>query len=356
MSDTLTDDIHDWASNFCGFDTRGGSSGSSDAPPPSSPRAAPTGTSDGGGPAANIGAPSGNNPDPNSTDYQQGFQDGVNGAASQAIPRDGDALASYNAGYEKGRAQWQSQQTPQSSSSTPATQPDPNATQSTDPNAPQPNRSAPITNQPTQSVDQTVRPPVSGAGGSKNPYAGTPLEAPWQQGFQDGSAQPDAQHDPPAPYADDARTAYSEGVLAGQTATRPPPEKTTTDKSDMPPPPLPPPDPASDNSDDSGAKDTLIDIAKSKGLVAAGEFIAGKVGGIIGYAIDLATSPGGDTSLPHLIYQACVASEGIPVPVPGANWHRKKENAEKDAADYEAKTGQKTMIDEQYSKDPDDPE
>ena len=219
---------------------------------------------------------------------------------------------------------------------------------------------------PDKSVDPSVRPPISGSGSAINPYAGTELADPWAEGFEDGSSRPDGAHSAPAPYGPDAQTAYSEGVLAGQTAVNPAPQKSTTDKSDQQPAP-----PASDPSDQQAPqkegewKDTAFDIAKSKGLVAAGEFIAGKVGGIVGYAVDLATSPGGDTTLMHSIYQAVLVDEdnqiehglvigGMTVPVPNADWHRKRENAEKDAAAHTAKTGQKTAVEESYSKDNDD--
>jgi hypothetical protein len=66
--------------------------------------------------------------------------------------------------------------------------------------------------------------------------------------------------------------------------------------------------------------------------------MAAKTGGVIGWAVDFAVSPGGDVSLPHLVYQASVVVHGIPVPCadaslfPGgfAEWHRKRENAEQD--------------------------
>ncbi|MHC5821865.1 MAG: eCIS core domain-containing protein, partial [Nostoc sp.] len=41
-------------------------------------------------------------PGPTSDDYKQGYQDGLNGGESQAVPRDGDALTDYNEGYAKG--------------------------------------------------------------------------------------------------------------------------------------------------------------------------------------------------------------------------------------------------------------
>jgi hypothetical protein len=98
--------------------------------------------------------------------------------------------------------------------------------------------------------------------------------------------------------------------------------------------------------------ETAKDLAKSKGMVVGGELVGGKVGGIIGYAADLATSPGGDTSLPHAIYQAVIrVDDQATVPVQGADWHLKRENAEKDAQAYTAQTGEATEIDVQYTKD-----
>jgi hypothetical protein len=128
-------------------------------------------------------------------------------------------------------------------------------------------------------------------------------------------------------------------------------------------------------SGNSDTWETVEDIAKSKGLVLAGEqignlFGAAKTGGIIGVAIDFATSPGGDTSYDHLIYQAVVVvGDGMTVPCqdaslyPGggdgalggvAGWHRKRENAEKDAQAYTAKHGDKTAVDEDHTKRPED--
>lgn len=114
---------------------------------------------------------------------------------------------------------------------------------------------------------------------------------------------------------------------------------------------------------------TVWDIAIGKGLVVLGEqvgakkfpeAIGGKLGGIIGWAIDFAISSGGDTSLPHAVFQAAVSPEGIPIPVvidgQVVPWHRKRENAERDAQEYADRTGEQTMIDEEYSKDPDDPD
>lgn len=114
---------------------------------------------------------------------------------------------------------------------------------------------------------------------------------------------------------------------------------------------------------------TVWEIAQSKGLVLIGEqfgakafpqAIGAKLGGIIGWAIDFALSPGGDTMLPHTVYQASVDSGGIPVPCTWngqiAQWHRKRENAQKEAHDYTAQTGEQAIVNEDYSKDPNDPD
>jgi Domain of unknown function (DUF4157)/Novel toxin 16 len=64
--------------------------------------------------------------DADSDDYKQGYQDGLNGGESQPGPRDGDALADYNAGYAKGHDEF-SQQTSSAGApgpeATPATSP-----------------------------------------------------------------------------------------------------------------------------------------------------------------------------------------------------------------------------------------
>jgi len=135
-------------------------------------------------------------------------------------------------------------------------------------------------------------------------------------------------------------------------------------------------DDGSDVPSQSGNGDTwetIKDIAKSKLLVLAGEQIGSrlgnaKAGGVIGLAVDFATSPGGDTSYVHLIYQAVIMVEGMPVPCqdaslyPGgqgvlsgvAGWHRKRENAEKDAHAYTAKWGVEATVDEDQTKRPED--
>ena len=123
-----------------------------------------------------------------------------------------------------------------------------------------------------------------------------------------------------------------------------------------------------------GWKETALDLAKSKGLVLAGEQIGVQfgekvLGGVIGAAIDFATSPGGDTSFDYPIYQAMVIIEGgvtapcqDPSLYPGgqgafsgvAGWHRKRENAEKDAQEYAAKHGDQTTVEQDDTKRPED--
>jgi hypothetical protein len=79
---------------------------------------------------------------------------------------------------------------------------------------------SPTANGPNSSVDPTVTPPASGAPSADNPYAGTPAESVWRQGFDDGFAQPDEGHPAPSPYSPDAQSIYLEGVLAGKDAAR----------------------------------------------------------------------------------------------------------------------------------------
>jgi RHS repeat-associated protein len=127
---------------------------------------------------------------------------------------------------------------------------------------------------------------------------------------------------------------------------------------------------------------TVVDLAKSKGLVLAGERIGrkaaaaaatnaarqtgknlaskavqasiarsaaggAKFGGIAGLAVDLATSPGGDTVLSVPVYQASRADQ---LAVPGADWHANRADAESDARTYTAATGIPTTIDESNTK------
>jgi hypothetical protein len=54
---------------------------------------------------------------------------------------------------------------------------------------------------------------------SINPFAGTDLEGPWQQGFTAAVLAPGEDHTPPSPLSLDAQDAYSQGVTAGQVAS-----------------------------------------------------------------------------------------------------------------------------------------
>jgi Domain of unknown function (DUF4157) len=94
--------------------------------------------------------------------------------------------------------------------------------QSVDPSVSEPNQSVdPGASEPNQSVEPGVSEPIAPSGSSpNNPYAGTTLADPWQAGYNDGRAQPDATLSAPSPYAPDAQTVYLEGVLAGQEVAR----------------------------------------------------------------------------------------------------------------------------------------
>jgi len=99
-----------------------------------------------------------------------------------------------------------------------------------------------------------------------------------------------------------------------------------------------------------------VGTAETVAAAGADAVVGAAAGGIIGTAVDFATSPGGDTSLSHFIYQAVVMSEGVSVPVPGADWHRKRENAEREAKAYTDETSEPTSIDQALSKNEDDPD
>jgi hypothetical protein len=116
----------------------------------------------------------------------------------------------------------------------------------------------------------------------------------------------------------------------------------------------------------------IWDLAKSKGLVILGEqagehfpSLGGKLGGIVGWAIDLATSLPGDSPLPHARYIA--AESGLPTPIAVtwssdggvyrvASWHTKRENAQEEADEYHKHTGNTANVVESYSTDPGDPD
>lgn len=55
---------------------------------------------------------------------------------------------------------------------------------------------------------------------SLNPFAGTELEQPFQEGFAAGFMSPDADNTPPSPFPLDAQDAYAKGVTSGRSATR----------------------------------------------------------------------------------------------------------------------------------------
>jgi hypothetical protein len=75
--------------------------------------------------------------------------------------------------------------------------------------------------------------------------------------------------------------------------------------------------------------------------------IGAKGGGIVGLALDFATSPGGDTILPVPVYQATRSDQLI---VPGAAWHAHRADAESEARAYTAATGIATTVDESNTK------
>src|SRR5690348_14174122 len=221
------------------------------------------------------------------------------------------------------------------------------------------------TSQPNQSV--APPPPQTVSSDPTNPDTPDNPQDPTQQrigpsartpdyeaGFKAGLAGDDFM---PDPRAGDALEDFRAGYAAGQAAAT----QSQTGPADS----------------DGSLTDTGEDLAKSKGLVLAGEQAgkkvgtklaekaaeeaaqkaiisqAAKTGGVIGTAIDFATSPGGDTQLPHTIYQATRPDGSL---IPGMGWHVKRENAERDAATYTANTGEPAVIEEDFSKASDDPE
>jgi hypothetical protein len=54
---------------------------------------------------------------------------------------------------------------------------------------------------------------------SINPFAGTDLEQPWQQGFAAAFFAPNADHTPPSPLPQEAQDAFSQGAIAGAGAS-----------------------------------------------------------------------------------------------------------------------------------------
>jgi hypothetical protein len=109
-----------------------------------------------------------------------------------------------------------------SSASQPNQSVDPNAgqpDQSDNSSAGQPNQSiSPDAGQSSQSSSATAG--AGGASGSSNPYAGTADADIWQQGFDAGSANPDADNAPPSPYTPESQAIYTEGVQAGRAAAK----------------------------------------------------------------------------------------------------------------------------------------
>jgi hypothetical protein len=53
---------------------------------------------------------------------------------------------------------------------------------------------------------------------SINPFAGTDLEDPWQQGFAVAFLTPNADHTPPSPLTPEAQDAFRQGATAGEVA------------------------------------------------------------------------------------------------------------------------------------------
>ena len=150
--------------------------------------------------------------DADSDDYKEGYQAGLSGKEAQPGPRDGDALTDYNEGYAKGHYEF-GQKTMSGGTAGPV------VTEAPTPAAPSPAAAAPTATAPAPA--STVQPPAGGPAAVTNPYAGTVLEGSWKQGFDDGFAEPDANHPAPSPLPSDAATVYSEGVLAGKGAARP---------------------------------------------------------------------------------------------------------------------------------------
>ncbi|HET9834064.1 MAG TPA: DUF4157 domain-containing protein [Vicinamibacterales bacterium] len=178
----------------------------------------------------------------------------------------------------------------------------------------------------------------------------------YKQGYEDGKSGGEAR---PVPRDGDALIDYQEGYAQGhydfQQNTDGPNQSTAPIPSGPKSDPNAPTSFPGDTDDPdklSDGEETAVEWAKRVILVGGGEAIGHLIGGPagpIGHLIDLATDPGGDTKLPHLIYQAVDAE--MEVPCPGAAWHLKRENAESDAREYEERTGQKAIVEEQYTKD-----
>jgi hypothetical protein len=110
MDDQLTQAHYDWTASFCGIpnlssqpdddassgDPNGAQSDQPQASAPAQPAAAEISQQI-------ASASSVSSVDPNSDDYQAGYQDGSSGAAQNGVPRDGDAMGAYDKGYQDGQ-------------------------------------------------------------------------------------------------------------------------------------------------------------------------------------------------------------------------------------------------------------
>jgi len=114
---------------------------------------------------------------------------------------------------------------------------------------------------------------------------------------------------------------------------------------------------------DAGLRQTAFDLAKSKALVTGGaavgkaiakeggEAAGAKLGGVYGWAVDFATSPGGDVQEKYSGYRSVEVQGDISVPL--GDVHIKRENAEKDAVAYSQRTGRKATVEKVILIDPD---
>jgi hypothetical protein len=110
--------------------------------------------------------------------------------------------------------------------------------------------------------------------------------------------------------------------------------------------------------------ETVRDIAVGKGLVIVGEQVGrhigvdaaakemnGLLGGVIGWALDFAISPGGDSLVVHKEYSAALGepdesnSVGLPLPgTGGGQWYRTPEEAGRDARAFTERTGEPAHV------------
>jgi hypothetical protein len=114
------------------------------------------------------------------------------------------------------------------------------------------------------------------------------------------------------------------------------------------------PAPAPEKSEHEGAagavaekvgEEGLLHVAEA-GLRQAGAKVVEGTLSLVALVGEIATGPG-DTSLPRAVFQAVTEDD---IPVPGAIWHRRRENAEKDAREHTEKTGQATKVEESTDK------